>query len=124
MNSHPTTPAHEVYLLITIDTECDHDNNWARSLPLTYTIGHRRYSRCAATHFQPVDCGAYLPVDSRGDGKRRMRGEPAEYCRERMNWEPIYMPVSLNRKSTTMTMQGWIVRISNVTMRRRWSIRN
>jgi len=36
MISHPTTPAHEVYLLITIDTECDHDNHWARSLPLTY----------------------------------------------------------------------------------------
>ena len=37
MNSNPSTPANEVYLLITIDTECDHDTNWARSRPLTYT---------------------------------------------------------------------------------------
>jgi hypothetical protein len=42
MTSNPTTPANELYLVIPIDTECDHDKNWARFHPLRYksvTVG-------------------------------------------------------------------------------------
>jgi len=33
----PKERTEQVYVLITIDTECDHDPHWVRSSPLTFT---------------------------------------------------------------------------------------
>ena len=69
----------KVLVLVTIDTECDHDPLWARSKPLGFRSVTEGISQRLQPAFEAAGGSAHISGDGGGDGGRRFRARVAKH---------------------------------------------